>query len=204
MKGPKLHVGLTGGICCGKSTVSRILSQFTDVLVIDTDSLAKRLIFSDGLYITIRKIFGSDVCTQGKVGKEELSKVLFTDQAKRKELEKVVHPLVWQEVKKLARESDQGIILVESALIFETGWSSLFDLVVVVACSETEQERRLQTERKMTEMAAKQRIGAQMPLVEKVQRADLVIWSDCNEVEMRRKVEKLYQNLVELKEGKLK
>ena len=79
-----------------------------------------------------------------------------------------------------------------------------FDLVVVVACSETEQERRLQTERKMTEMAAKQRIGAQMPLVEKVQRADLVIWSDCNEVEMRRKVEKLYQNLVELKEGKLK
>jgi dephospho-CoA kinase len=202
MSKSKLIVGLTGGIACGKSTVAKMFQDFADVLVIDTDSVAKKIIFSPEGYEIVRLIFGSDVCVGGNVSKERLTKAIFTNQAKKKELERVVHPLVWAEVKKLATYSDKGIVFVESALIYEMYSQSRFDLVVVVACSEVEQKNRLMTRSALTAEEASQRINSQMKMAEKVKQADFTIWSDGGLSKLETSVKKVHTKLLHLKKGK--
>ncbi len=177
-----LIVGITGGVACGKSLFSAIISKRLCVDRVDTDTLAKRLMKDDS---EIREAIRSRVSPEayfsdGGLNTEWIRENIFTNPDFKKHLEAIVHPAVRREWKRLvatARGSGAGII-VEIPLLYEVHAESEFDLVVVVAASNSTQISRLQKSRNLSPMIARNILASQMDISDKVLRADRVIWND--------------------------
>jgi dephospho-CoA kinase len=172
-------IGLTGGIACGKSSVSKLLAQ-NGIKVINADELAHRAIEPDGpAYSAVVKEFGCGIVKEdGRIDRRKLGEIVFKDRDARKRLESFVHPVVMTEIKQAiqqAKEAGSGILVVEIQLLFEVGWEDLFDQIWVVSASIEEQLKRLQERDQLTKQKAMMRIAAQLPLSRKVDKADVVI-----------------------------
>ncbi len=196
--------GLTGNIGCGKSTVARLLAQYYDVSVVDCDLVAKDIIKS-GLYKDqINQLLGVDVFPGGKVDFGTIAKVIFGNTAKKDSFEKLIHPMVWSVVEeKVAVSENNKILIVESALIYEIGSAGRFDAVIVVACGQEEQLRRLRENRKMNEVDLQARLSKQIPSAEKERQAQFVIRTDCSMEELTQRVNALYEDLKQQKTERL-
>lgn len=172
-------IGLTGGIACGKSSVSKLLDQ-NGIKVINADELAHRAIEPDGpAYSAVVKEFGCGIVKEdGHIDRRKLGEIVFRDRDARKRLESFVHPVVMAEIKQAiqqAKEAGPGILVIEIQLLFEVGWEDLFDQIWVVSASIEEQLKRLQERDQLTKEKAMMRIAAQLPLSRKVDKADVVI-----------------------------
>jgi dephospho-CoA kinase len=171
--------GLTGGIASGKSTVAARLRR-RGVSVIDADQLARDAVAkgTPGLAEVV-KAFGSGVLApDGTLDRKKLAAEVFTDDAKRKTLNGIVHPIVTMLTFKRAAElRDEGHVLAcyEAALIVENGVADAFRPLVVVAAPEEAQIARAGARDAVSEAEVRDRIRAQMPLAEKVKVADFVI-----------------------------
>lgn len=194
-----LKIALTGGIATGKSYV---LEQFRKrgVPCLDADQLAHG-VMSAGTEATqaIAARFGSDVlAADGAVDRKKLGPIVFADAAARRDLEAIVHPAVRRAIAAGLRAFEllggAPFALVDVPLLYETGYSSQFDRVVVTACLPDLQITRL-VGRGMSEQEGRQRLAAQMPAVEKAARADFVIQTDGSFEETNQQVEKVLQNL---------
>lgn len=179
---PMITVGLTGGIATGKSTVAKVLRQ-KGIAVISSDELAHQAIEPGGpAYERVIAGFGSAVLSpDGKINRRLLGEMVFKDQAARKRLEGIVHPIVIEGIRQeLERYSKDGaqIVVVEVPLLFEVGLEDLFDYVWVVSASYEHQLQRVLERDRLTEVEARERIAAQMSLEEKEKRADAVIKND--------------------------
>ncbi len=108
--------------------------------------------------------------------------MIFSDPNKRKALEAILHPAIraaWLEMAGALREQPGSPWLaVDIPLLFETSAQSHFDKIVVVACSGATQRKRLMDTRRYTPGLAEGMIAAQLPLAEKIARADFAVWSD--------------------------
>jgi dephospho-CoA kinase len=130
----------------------------------------------------VRARFGDDVMRpDGRVDRLRLAAIVFRDTAARRDLEAIIHPEVraaiaaWGE----ARARDGAAIAVaEIPLLFENQRDKDFDRVVVTACAQDEQVRRVTARSGLAVDDVRQRIAAQLPLAEKVRRAHYVIWTD--------------------------
>lgn len=177
-----IAIGLTGGVATGKSTVAKLLQE-KGIPVVSSDELAHQAMAPGGpAYDEIITVFGPEVLSpEGKINRRLLGEIVFKDQAARKRLEEIVHPVVIkeirQELERLARDG-APIVVVEVPLLFEVGLMDLFDYIWVVSSSYERQLQRLQERDRLTEIAAKERIAAQMSLAEKEKRADAVIKND--------------------------
>ena len=171
--------GLTGGIASGKSTVAARL-RARGVPVIDADQLARDAVArgSAGLEAVV-KAFGSEVLAEdGTLDRKKLAAEVFTDDAKRKTLNGIVHPIVTMLTFKGAAElRDLGhrLACYEAALIVENGVADAFRPLVLVAAPEEAQVARAVTRDSVSEADVRDRIRAQMPLAEKAKVADFVI-----------------------------
>lgn len=171
--------GLTGGIASGKSAVAaRLRAQ--GVPVIDADLLARDAVTagSSGLAQVV-ETFGKGVLgPDGSLDRKALAAEVFGDDAKRKALNAIVHPIVTMLTFKRAAElRDEGhdLACYEAALIVENGVADAFRPLVVVAAPEDTQVARACARDAASEADVRARIRAQMPLAEKVKMADFVI-----------------------------
>jgi dephospho-CoA kinase len=174
-------LGLTGGVGMGKSTAAAFF-QKRGARIVDTDQLAHELV-QPGQHALdeIRSVFGEKIIApDGQLRRHELASVVFEDAAARKKLEEILHPPIrrrWlAQVETWKREHCSTAIVV-IPLLFETGAASHFDKVICVACSEISRHERL-LGRGWTNRQIEARISAQMPVTEKLARADFVIWSE--------------------------
>ena len=179
---PMITVGLTGGIATGKSTVAKVLRQ-KGIAVISSDELAHQAIEPGGpAYERVIAGFGSAVLSpDGKINRRLLGEMVFKDQAARKRLEGIIHPVVIKVIRQeLECYSKDGVqmVVVEVPLLFEVGLEDLFDYVWVVSASYEHQLQRVLERDRLTEVEARERIAAQMSLEEKEKRADAVIKND--------------------------
>ncbi len=176
-----LRVGLTGGIACGKSTVSRMFRDL-DIPILDADPLAHELLEpGQPVYDQVQAEFGDAVLAADKsVDRARLGALVFADPAKLHRLNEIIHPHVVEIVDRWFATLDQPggppIAIVEAALLIEAGYRPKLDRLVVVRCTPGQQLARLR-ERGLNEVQAQQRITSQMPIGEKVAAADDVI--DC-------------------------
>lgn len=196
---PMITVGLTGGIATGKSTVAKVLRQ-KGIAVISSDELAHQAIEPGGpAYEQVIAGFGSAVLTpDGKINRRLLGEIVFQDQAARKRLEGIVHPVVIKGIRQeLERYSKDGaqIVVVEVPLLFEVGLEDLFDYVWVVSASHEHQLQRILERDRLTEVEARERIAAQMSLEEKEKRADAVIKNDNGLDSLEKQVSTLLRTL---------
>ena len=177
-----LNVALTGGIGTGKSLV---MARFAELgaPVISADDVAHEVIGAGTPgAAAVRARFGDDVMRpDGNVDRLRLAAIVFRDTPARRDLEAIIHPEVraaiaaWGE----ARARDGAAIAVaEIPLLFENQREMDFDRVVVTACAEDEQVRRVTARSGLAVDDVRQRIAAQLPLAEKVRRAHYVIWTD--------------------------
>ncbi|HVO10519.1 MAG TPA: dephospho-CoA kinase [Vicinamibacteria bacterium] len=176
------HVGLTGGIACGKSQVRRALAA-RGLAVLDLDALAHAAMAAGSeAHREVLEAFGAGVLGHdGEVDRRALGAIVFADAGARERLERIVHPRVRSEEARRLRElaaAGHPLVVSEAALLVEAGAHLRFDRLVVVACSPEEQLRRLVRRDALPEAAARARIEAQMPIGEKRRYAHLVIDTD--------------------------
>src|SRR3954464_9220598 len=158
-----LRVGLTGGIASGKSTVSAILRELGAV-VIDADQLARDVVAkgTPGLQRVVDE-FGPELLTaDGELDRAAVGALVFTDEAARRRLEAIVHPLVFEQIVALEAEAPPGAVVGHDIpLLAERGRADTFDAVVVVETPEEVQVERMTRDRGWTEDDARSRIAAQ-------------------------------------------
>lgn len=177
-----IRVALTGGIATGKSHV-RALMEAAGVPTIDADVLARDAVApgSPGLAAVIER-FGPDVLdAAGALDRRRLGEIVFADPAARQALERIVHPIVQRAIRDWFATLDarrHPVAVADIPLLFETGREGEFDAVVVTACDERTQLRRIVTRDGLSEEEARARVAAQMPLAEKIARADYVVRTD--------------------------
>jgi len=176
-------IGVTGGISTGKSTFTNCLRQlFPEATFFDADVMARELARQDkNVLAEIRKTFGSGVFTEsGELNRDALRGIIFGASERRRQLEQILHPLIrrrWSREAEKHRQSNQ-YFFADIPLLYETGGEKLCNRVVVVACSEEIQMRRLMQRTGLGRNAAEAIIAAQMPLSEKIKLADHVIWNN--------------------------
>jgi dephospho-CoA kinase len=177
-----LRVGLTGGIGTGKSAVLVTLAEL-GAPVLDADPLAHSVMArgTPGA-AAVRMRFGEQVLfPDGNVDRRKLGQIVFGDEHARRDLEAIIHPEVYRTIQRwMDAQAARGCVLAvaEIQLLFEIGKDGDFDRIVVVACEPETQVRRVMRRSKLPESEVRQRVDAQMPLDQKVQRASYVIWTD--------------------------
>jgi dephospho-CoA kinase len=195
-----LHVGLTGGIATGKSYVTQRLHE-AGLPTIDADRLAREAVApgSPGLDAVVAR-FGRGVLTNdGALDRAGLAALVFADARARADLEALVHPEVrrriaeWQA--QVATLGYKGPLVADIPLLFETGRTGDFDVVVVVACDPARQRERLIERDGLSAEAAEQRLAAQWPIGRKVQEADYVVKTDGTFADTDAQVEELVRQL---------
>ena len=177
-----LHVGLTGGIACGKSTVAAMMREL-GCRVLEADALARRLIEpGQPAYDDVLKEFGGQLrAADGRIDRAKLAAIVFANPARLERLNRIVHPRVVdaldRELAELARTEPGAVVVVEAALLIEASYHERLDRLVVAWCEPEQQMERLLA-RGMAREEALRRIGAQMQLDEKRRMADDEI--DCS------------------------
>ena len=174
-------IGLTGGICTGKTYVLKVLEE-VGCFTAKADIIAKNIIFSENSEISskIVEVFGEDIYDKDSgLNKEKFSKLLFEDPEKRNFINNFIHPLVAKERDKVYKELEkakiEGYFIYESALLVESGTYKSFDKIIVTYTNLEEQMKRLTERDNILEEEAGKRIRAQFPISEKLKVADYSI-----------------------------
>ena len=176
-------IGITGGISTGKSSFCQCLREIVPAAkFFDADQEAHRLVNLDSeVKKEIRSEFGAEIFSNaGDLNREKLRAIVFGSASKRGALEQILHPRIrrqWSAEAETHRNSPD-FFFADIPLLYETGGETLCDRVVVVACSYATQLRRLMERTPLTPDAAEQMINSQMPLDEKIRRADHVVWNN--------------------------
>ena len=176
-----LRVALTGGIATGKSYCAAGFASL-GIPVIDADQLARDVVRpgTAGLTAVLAR-FGAGVrAADGTLDRAALGRAVFADADARRDLEAIVHPLVYEAIRRWfeAVETNTPVppfAIADIPLLFETGHAHEFDCVIVAACTPAQQFDRLMARGGLSEAEARQRIASQWRIEEKAQRADIVI-----------------------------
>lgn len=171
-------LGVTGGMGCGKSTVSKLLEDL-GFIRIDSDSLIRdRLLKSDDVIAAVGEKFGVGVMTaDGQIDRQQLSEQVFSNDGNRLWLEELIHPLLFDEWRAMLRSKPGAQWVIEVPLLFEKQLENWFDFIVCVASSPKQQLARLE-QRGIPRPLAEQRISKQLPLAKKIELSDIVLWND--------------------------
>ena len=166
-------VVLTGSIATGKSSVVDILLR-DGFYVIDADKVAHQIL--DEQHQKIAQLFGADLVKNDKVDRKVLGAIIFADTAKRKVLEALLHPLIYDEIERQALEQDtlKNPYIIDIPLFFEGGRYPIERSLVVYATKEQQLKRLMQRDGYNTEDALK-RIETQIDVDEKRKRATYII-----------------------------
>lgn len=175
-----LQVALTGGIASGKTYC---LQKFASLGVptIDADNLSREAVEPGTLgFDAVMARWGESVLgPDGAIDRGALARVIFKDARARHELERIVHPFVYEAIDKWfdrwRDEEDVRVAIADIPLVFETKHEKKFDRIVVAACRPDQQIARLRARSGLSEDDARLRLAAQLPLEEKAKRADYAI-----------------------------
>lgn len=199
--------GLTGGMCCGKSTVSSMLTEL-GCCIIDADQISRRLV-EPGMPALkrITRFFGDTILNKdGTLDRRKLAGIIYHDSEKRKILNSILHPMIIKEEERLVRDAVRAnkhqITIVSAALMIETGHYKRFPKIIVVYCSKEKQIERIMKREHCTRKEALQRIQAQLTSREKKNYADYSINTSGPYPQTRRQVVHLYQKLRKFTETK--
>ena len=171
-----VRVALTGGIATGKSSCLAVFKSL-GAPVIDADQVARDVVApgSDGLTAVVKQFGRSVLLPSGQLNRAALGMVIFADPSARQHLEDIIHPRVYAAIERWFGALTQPLGIADIPLLFETSSEDDFDLIVVAACRPDQQLARLVARTHLSEADAKSRIAAQLPLADKVARADYVI-----------------------------
>ena len=192
-------MALTGGIASGKSTVCRMLREYLpDIVIFDCDEAVHRMLESDpdvaGL---LSAAFGEQALDPtGRIDRHFLRGRVFADEAARLKLESILHPRVRQEcLDSLERAATRGaeLFVADVPLFFEKGFDFGQTQVLVVASSRSTQIQRLKARGGFDDLLIESMLAAQLPVEEKMSRADIVFWNEGPSAVLRSQIRRFAQ-----------
>ena len=204
----RLLLGVTGGIATGKTTVANMLQEL-GAPIIDFDVISHQLVEpGEPAFKEIVDFFGNQVLQEnGQLDRKKLSDIVFGDMEKRKKLESFIHPrireVVIRQVDEITRNDPEAIIQVVIPLLIETNMSHMFHKNLLVYTPREAQIDRLMERDSISREAAANILKAQMPIDEKVGYADYVINNEKALEETRKQVEKLWENLIQIRKKRI-
>ncbi len=192
-------IGLTGGIGSGKSTVASFLSEL-GATIIDSDKIGHEVYQPNTeVWRQIVKSFGEQILTRDNtIDRKKLGEIVFDCPELLKKLTNLVHPAIFQIVTNRIEEArKQGIevVVLEGAVLFESGGDRLMDEVWTVAMDKDNVIRRVTARSGLSEGQICSRIQTQMSDAERIRRADVVIYNDGTLENLRVKVKELWDKL---------
>ncbi len=170
-------IGLTGGIACGKSTVSNYLENIYKIPVLDADIYAREAVEKGSAILErIFVRYGRKVKTEdNSLNRQQLGEIIFNNPEEKIWLESQIHPYVRECFKRHLEQLEASIVVFSIPLLFEAKLTHLVTEIWVVSCGLEQQIQRLMTRNNLTREQAIARINNQMPLAEKIALADIVL-----------------------------
>lgn len=195
-----LRVGLTGGLASGKSFVGRTLAELSCTLIQADELGHQALLPGGGAYDAVIAEFGSGILdVSGQIDRRKLAARVFDFPERLNRLNELVHPCVYQLEEQLAAAAfardPAGIVVVEAAILIETGRYGRFDRLIVAACTEEQQLQRAMKRDGFTLEEVQARLRRQMPLMEKRKYADYVIDTSSTKENTIQQTRQVYESL---------
>lgn len=195
-----LRVGLTGGLASGKSFVGRTLAELGCTLIQADELGHQALLPGGGARDAVIAEFGSGILdVSGQIDRRKLAARVFDFPERLKRLNELVHPCVHQLEEQLAAAAfardPAGIVVVEAAILIETGSYRRFDRLIVAVCTEEQQLQRAMKRDGFTLEEAQARLRRQMPLMEKRKYADHVIDTSSTKENTIQQTRQVYESL---------
>jgi dephospho-CoA kinase len=193
-------VGLTGGVATGKSTVANMFKK-CGAPVIDADLLARQVVQpGKPAWRAIVRVFGKTILNPDRsLNRQALGSIVFRNPKKRQQLERIIHPRVAREQRRLvrliAKNKPRAVVIYEVPLLFEAGVDKRVDQIIVVTANRETQIARLKNRNGLSRAEALRRINSQMALAKKIQLADHVLNGMLPRPSLRRQIRQVYKNL---------
>ncbi|UPT77503.1 dephospho-CoA kinase [Sulfurovum sp. XGS-02] len=190
----KYAIALTGSIATGKSSTVKLL-EASGFHIIDADKIAHKIL--DEQHEAIAEKFGETLVHEGKVDRKALGAIVFSDKEKRKALEALLHPLIYEEIERLSLEQDRlrKPYFIDIPLFFENERYPIKKSLVVYTTEEKQLERLMQREG-YTKEEALNRIEAQIPVEEKRKRATYVIDNSGTLTQLEKECERVKEEIL--------
>jgi dephospho-CoA kinase len=190
----KFRIGLTGGVACGKTTVTNLFAA-VGASIVDTDLLAREVVAQgSALLAQIAAHFGPAVLARdGSLDRRALRTRVFADPAQRVWLEELTHPAIQALTDERCEAASGPYCIVAIPLLVETGAKARFDRVLVVDCDPALQIARLMARDGITREQAENMLAAQVTREARLAAADDVIRNDGDIAALRDQVEKLHR-----------
>jgi dephospho-CoA kinase len=194
-----LLIGLTGGIGTGKSTVCKLFAE-RGVAVIDADAVAKELVALDqpALQAIVQEFGKGIIDAKGRLRRDRLRSIVFSDPEQRKRLEKLLHPLILEEMLSRANRAEEPYCILCIPLLVETDQSSAVDRVLVVDAPEALQIQRVMERDHLTIDEIKAIMHAQASREDRLEAADDVIMNASDMTKLAEQVNALHQKYLAL------
>lgn len=193
-------VGLTGGVATGKSTVASMFKR-CGAVIIDADALARSVVEpGKPAWREIVKLFGRGVLNPDRtINRRVLGGIVFRDPEQLRRLERIVHPRVSREQRRLLRSAfarnPRAVVVYDVPLLFEAGIERTVDHIIVVSADRDAQIARLRKRDGLSRADALRRIKSQMPLSKKRRLADFVLDGTTSKRHLFRQVKTLFRRL---------
>lgn len=197
-----LVLGITGGIATGKSAAMKVLESL-GAQTMSADQIAREvLVPGTDAYREVVERFGEQILRpDGSIDRPALAALVFSDSEAREALNSITHPRIIRDTQKridrfrAAPDSPDSVLAVEIPLLIECGLESMVDQVVLIAAEQETQVGRLTSRSNISPEEAIRRIRAQMPLSEKMDHADHIIWNEGSLEDLRESLRSLWERI---------
>lgn len=194
-----LRIGMTGGIGSGKSTAAALFKAL-DVPVLDADELTRELTEPGQPALeTIRQTFGTAVIdADGRLSRRALRERVFTDDNQRRQLEAILHPLVYAELNRRTGALKTAYTIWVVPLLLETGASDKVDRVLVIDCPEELQLQRASQRDEQDKEAIRRIMAQQISRQQRLEQADDILVNDADSVSLEQQIQHLHKRYLKL------
>ena len=192
-------LALTGGIATGKSTVGRMIKSLIPSLsFFDCDESVARILKRPEIVDQLAVLYGAKVLdSSGQLDRSYLRESVFSDAGRRHKLERLIHPIVREEcleqLEKSAKQKKSSLFVADVPLLYENGFEFGQQISLVVACSSKTQRTRLKVRNRFDDKLISSILVAQMPILDKVMKADVVFWNEGPQTQLELQVSRFLQ-----------
>jgi len=196
----KIVIGLTGGFGVGKSTVAHLFEEL-GAFVVDSDKLAHEALLKESpVNEKVVDLFKEARTAGGEVDRKKIAEIIFQEPERRKKLEAIIHPYVFERIAEEVGEAEEEIVILEIPLLFETGFEPFCHKTLLVKANPDVVAKRLE-EKGFSHKEVLARRKAQMSEEEKLKRADIVIDNSGTFQKTREEVEKIWKKIRTFSKG---
>ncbi len=195
-----LIVGLTGGVASGKSLVSQVWKE-EGAYLIDADRIARELVQPRApAWKALVKAFGKEILQEdGSIHRKKLATRVFSNPVEKDLLNRILHPRIKREIdrriKGIGQKGPKAIVVVDAALLIETGYYRNVDKVVVVTSTKKQQIERLRRRDQMDQEMARGIIDSQISGEKRIKVADIIIRNEGSRMQTEKKAKEVFQEL---------